>query len=330
MSSWDALKKSNKLQEKSPSIQGKTISGKKRKRIELKTAVELQAAKAIASSVADLAAAERKSKYFDVTTDILNDKIKDKYVALDCEMVGIGPAGRQSALARCCIVNYDGEVLYDQHVRPQAFVTDFRTKWSGIRTKDLRHGKAIAFPDCQKEVAAIIKDKILVGHALKNDLDVLMLGHTHTKIRDTATYRPYMKPHGRKEGKFRPKALRELAKQYLGTIIQTGEHDPSEDARTAMFLYRRCRKEWEDSLFKKKPMKIRSKSVEVGSHDTTSKSTSIFASDAKSIFEIDGARSNTPVSKKRSTRAAVDEVANLNTPKTVVFKLKKKKIESEE
>ena len=39
----------------------------------------------------------------------------------------------------------------------------------------------------------MFKDKILVGHALENDLDVLMLGHPKKMIRDTATFKPYMR-----------------------------------------------------------------------------------------------------------------------------------------
>jgi RNA exonuclease 4 len=46
---------------------------------------------------------------------------------------------------------------------------------------------------CLAAVARLIKDKILVGHALKNDLDVLMLSHPRKMIRDTATYRPLMR-----------------------------------------------------------------------------------------------------------------------------------------
>lgn len=46
---------------------------------------------------------------------------------------------------------------------------------------------------CQTKVADLIKDKVLVGHALQNDLDVLMLSHPRTMIRDTAKYRPYMR-----------------------------------------------------------------------------------------------------------------------------------------
>lgn len=77
-------------------------------------------------------------------------------------------------------------------------------------------------------------------------IDVLMLSHPHTRMRDTATYRPYMRPHPRKKGHFKPRALKDICKQHLGTTIQSGEHDPAEDARSAMFLFRRCRKEWEE------------------------------------------------------------------------------------
>ena len=39
-------------------------------------------------------------------------------MGLDCEMVGTGPSGKTSVLARCCLVNFEGEVIYDNFVRP--------------------------------------------------------------------------------------------------------------------------------------------------------------------------------------------------------------------
>jgi hypothetical protein len=47
-------------------------------------------------------------------------------VAMDCEMVGVGASGKQSVLARCSIVDYDGNVLYDKNVRPVEKVTGKR------------------------------------------------------------------------------------------------------------------------------------------------------------------------------------------------------------
>lgn len=73
--------------------------------------------------------------------------MRKKVVALDCEMVGIGPTGKLSALARCSMVDFDGNVLYDEFVKPKGFVTDFRTKYSGIRKSDLRQDKAVSLEE---------------------------------------------------------------------------------------------------------------------------------------------------------------------------------------
>ena len=145
----------------------------------------------------------------------VSDTAKSKYIGLDCEMVGLGDEGKQSALARCCLVDFDGLKIYDEFVRPQGYVTDFRTKWSGIRRKDLRQDKAISFYECQQQVAKLINGKILLGHALKNDLSVLMLKHSKSMMRDTAYYKPFMRPHEKKKGKFKSRSLKDLVKEYL-------------------------------------------------------------------------------------------------------------------
>lgn len=91
------------------------------------------------------------------------------------------------------MVDYDGKVLYDKFVQPKGFVTDFRTKYSGIRKKDINKDKAIPLEQCQKEVSTLLKGRVLVGHALKNDLTALLLSHPKSKIRDTSRYQPYMR-----------------------------------------------------------------------------------------------------------------------------------------
>lgn len=62
------------------------------------------------------------------------------FLALDCEMVGVGPFGLESALARVTIVNYVGDIVLDEFVRPQEQVTDWRTPVSGIRKEHMAHG----------------------------------------------------------------------------------------------------------------------------------------------------------------------------------------------
>ena len=93
-----------------------------------------------------------------------------QYVALDCEMVGVGPDSSRSVLARISIVNYFGSVLYDEYVRPVERITDFRTKLTGITPTHLRDAKPLT--DVLFEVDAIIKDKVIIGHGLENDFKV--------------------------------------------------------------------------------------------------------------------------------------------------------------
>ncbi|GCC39805.1 hypothetical protein chiPu_0023414 [Chiloscyllium punctatum] len=76
-----------------------------------------------------------------------------KYVAIDCEMVGTGPYGRVNEMARCSIVNYQGQVIYDKYVKPKEPITDYRTRWSGIRKHDMAN--AIEFDVAQREVGIL-------------------------------------------------------------------------------------------------------------------------------------------------------------------------------
>lgn len=63
---------------------------------------------------------------------------RERYLGLDCEMVGVGSEGKRSALARVTLVDFEGRVVYDEHVRPVERVTDFRTWVSGVKAKHLK------------------------------------------------------------------------------------------------------------------------------------------------------------------------------------------------
>jgi RNA exonuclease 4 len=155
-----------------------------------------------------------------------------KYVAMDCEMVGIGEDGQESALGRVSLVDFHGRQIYDSYVRPTARVTDWRTRVSGISPKNM--ATARDFEEVQAQVAELLKGRILVGHDIKHDLEVLMLDHQTRAIRDTAKFPGFKKyGHGPKP------ALKVLAREILGIDIQSGQHSSIEDARVAMLLFRK-------------------------------------------------------------------------------------------
>lgn len=177
-----------------------------------------------------------------------DDTSLTKVVAIDCEMVGVGFDGGKSALGRVTLVNSFGNIVYDEYVRAVERIVDYRTWISGIRPKHMN--KAKEFWAVQKEVAELIKGRILVGHALHNDLKVLLLSHPKKDIRDTSEYEVF-----RRERKRR--SLKDLAAEVLGAKIQQNEHCPIEDARAAMLIYNKHKKAWEKNMkeqfrFKKK------------------------------------------------------------------------------
>ena len=155
-----------------------------------------------------------------------------KYIGIDCEMVGIGEKGYESALARVSVVDFHGRQVYDSYVRPQERVTDWRTHVSGITPKLM--AVARDFEEVQTEVSRLMKGRIVVGHDIRHDLQVLKLDHPRKDVRDTARFAGFKKyGHGPKP------ALRVLAKEILGVEIQTGQHSSIEDARVAMLLFRK-------------------------------------------------------------------------------------------
>lgn len=63
-----------------------------------------------------------------------------RYIALDCEMVGVGPEGAESSLARVSLVNFHGAIQLDVFVRQRERVVDYRTEFSGVRPQDMVYG----------------------------------------------------------------------------------------------------------------------------------------------------------------------------------------------
>ena len=131
-----------------------------------------------------------------------------------------------------------GNTLLDTFVAVAEEVTDYNTKISGVRPEDL--AQAESFDTVMQRVRSLLKDKIIVGHSLEHDFEVMEYYPPEVVIRDTAKYF--------KKGK--TPSLKGLVDKHLGKSIQVGEHSSDEDARATMELYKKFRNEWEASLTK--------------------------------------------------------------------------------
>uniref|UniRef100_UPI00358F751D uncharacterized protein n=1 Tax=Myxine glutinosa TaxID=7769 RepID=UPI00358F751D len=158
-------------------------------------------------------------------------------LALDCEMVGGGFSGRSNILARVSLVCRHGNVAYDTLVKPNEKITDWRSQVTGLNEQSLL--EAPSEDGVRDKVLQLIQGRLLVGHALHNDLKVLKLNHPKDQIRDIQKC-----PVLHNWLQVRHPSLKVLAKNLLDMNIQGGAHDSVEDARVAMRLYTLVQDRW--------------------------------------------------------------------------------------
>ncbi|RVE63053.1 hypothetical protein OJAV_G00163300 [Oryzias javanicus] len=160
-------------------------------------------------------------------------------------MVGTGPKGSISQLARCSIVSYEGDVIYDEYIKPAMPVTDYRTRWSGIRPRDLI--KATPYSEARKEILKLLMGKVVIGHAVHNDFKALSYFHPAVLTRDTSKI-PLLNVKagfGEKECV----SLKRFTKALFNRDIQNKKgHSSVEDAKATMELYKVVEVEWEKTL----------------------------------------------------------------------------------
>ncbi|EGW07044.1 interferon-stimulated 20 kDa exonuclease-like 2 [Cricetulus griseus] len=181
----------------------------------------------------------------------ISQNLPGKMVAVDCEMVGTGPKGRVSSLARCSIVNYNGDVLYDDYILPPCHIVDYRTRWSGIRKCHMVN--ATPFKIARSQILKILTGKIVVGHAIHNDYKALQYFHPKSLTRDTSQIPLLNRKADCPENV--TLSLKHLTKKLLNRDIQAGKsgHSSVEDAQATMELYKLVEVEWEQHLAQNPP-----------------------------------------------------------------------------
>jgi len=168
----------------------------------------------------------------------------DQFLAISCINVGVGPGGTTSMLAQVSLVDYRGTEVFDKYVAPTMPVTDYRTSTTGLTQERLHSGDVWSFDRIQREVANLIKGRVLVGHCIWNDLSVLGIPHPAVLTRDVALYQPFRVALNSQQ----IIGLQTLAWQFMRRNCQVNQINPLENARAALDLYRSRAEEWEHAI----------------------------------------------------------------------------------
>ena len=172
---------------------------------------------------------------------------KRRAVALDCEMAGLSN-GMDEVIVLSAVDYLTGEILINTLVRPRERIMDWRTRWSGVTSGHMKHaisrGTALnGWQEARDEMWNFIdEDTVLVGHALKGDLEVLRM--IHVRIVDTMILTQTTTGHGGS----RMWGLKELSKVFLNKEIQGGGrrgHDCLEDTLATREVALWCTREVE-------------------------------------------------------------------------------------
>jgi RNA exonuclease 4 len=158
--------------------------------------------------------------------------LKIDVVAIDTEMVRCETSEKEVVFiaAQVSLVTLKGETLLNTYMKPALAIVDYNTAFSGITAAKLQSAPSLS--EVRERVLGIIRNKLLVGHAVSNDLASLGIVHPLHLVVDIQRI-PMIQNLFKKP---QPK-LKLVSKVLLHRDIQNGSHCSLEDAKATADIF---------------------------------------------------------------------------------------------
>lgn len=176
---------------------------------------------------------------------ISNYELNSKFLAVDCEIVETEDFG--GFPARVAVVNYYGKRVLDVYINPNAYsrVVNWRTPIGGVSPEviegAIESNKVVSLADAQIMIGEMLEkhDAVLVGHNVMYDLNALQMELPKKRYIDTQRLPRFISDCG-------GCGLRRVVGTYFNLQIQHHRgHDPVENARAAMLVFRTFQREFQ-------------------------------------------------------------------------------------
>lgn len=153
-------------------------------------------------------------------------------LVIDTEMVTCvtGRTRCMAVAAQISIVDTDGNVVLHTYAHPCLEIVSYNTKHSGLTADLLQTAPPLRQVRCK--ITRLIRGRVLVGHAIENDLWALNIFHPAHLIVDTQRIGQIQCMFGS-----RTPGLKPVCRELLQCDIQTGSHCSLEDARATADLF---------------------------------------------------------------------------------------------
>lgn len=155
-------------------------------------------------------------------------------------------ANNTKLLAQVTLVDWRGQTVLDVYVQPTSTIVDYRTSTHGLDARHLAPPEALPYSSVRVNVAEMINNHVIVGHALWSSLALLGLTHPAIHSRDVATYTPFRRALGYPlDSCSSYPALKDLVQVLMRRDMEPLFVNTTETARAAMDLFRSHRPAWE-------------------------------------------------------------------------------------